>query len=191
MFSLTPSHIIEYLYCPRFTYFEYVLTIPQYEDKHYKVKKGRELHTQKLEQNKSYLRRRIGVKEKYLDQYLTNNYLRGRIDEVLLLTNGTYAPLDFKFAPYNEVIYSTYKTQMLCYALLIEDNFKGTVNKGYLVYIRSASKLVEVEITDDDKSEVIRCAEQIFSIIEQNFYPKATKYKQRCLNCTYRNVCTK
>ncbi|MFK7978695.1 MAG: CRISPR-associated protein Cas4, partial [Saprospiraceae bacterium] len=46
MFSITPSQIIEYLFCPRFTYFEYVLRIPQYEDRHYKVGRGREVHEQ-------------------------------------------------------------------------------------------------------------------------------------------------
>lgn len=59
--TLTPSHIIEFLYCPRFTFFEYVLSIPQYEEKNYKVMRGRDLHDKKLEENKEYLRRRIGA----------------------------------------------------------------------------------------------------------------------------------
>ena len=83
MTTLTPSHIIEYLYCPRFTYFEYVLGIPQHEEKYYKVMKGREVHDEKLEQNKNYLRKKIGVVSKHLDQYLTNTWLRGKIDEAL------------------------------------------------------------------------------------------------------------
>ena len=49
--SLTPSHIIEYLFCPRFTYFEYVLAIPQYEEKDYKVMRGRHLHDERLRFN--------------------------------------------------------------------------------------------------------------------------------------------
>ncbi len=191
MFSLTPSHIIEYLYCPRFTYFEYVLAIPQYEEKHYKVMKGREIHSTKLEQNKDYLRKRIGVKEKYLDQYLTNTYLRGRIDEVLLLNDGSFAPLDYKFTFNDDIIYSTYKTQLICYAILIEENFQGLVNRGYLVYTRSANKLVEVEVKEEDKVLVKNCANEIFRIIDKNSYPKATKFKQRCLSCTYANLCVK
>ena len=87
MFSLTPSHIIEHLFCPRFTYFEYVLRIPQYEERHYKVGKGREVHEQKARQNTTYLRRRLGVQEKYSNQYLTNDLLRGEVDEILLLTD--------------------------------------------------------------------------------------------------------
>ena len=100
--NLTPSHIIEYLYCPRFTFYEYVMTIPQNEDQNYKVMRGRELHDRKLEENKDYLRRRIGAVGKHLDQYLTNDLLRGRVDEVLELADGTLAPLDYKFAEWNE-----------------------------------------------------------------------------------------
>ncbi len=189
--SLTPSHIIEYLYCPRFTWFEYVLGIPQYEEKNYKVMRGRELHDEKLEQNKDYLRKRIGAKEKYLDQYLTNELIRGRLDEVLLLEDGTMAPLDYKFAEYKDKVYETYQTQLYCYAWLIEHNFGRQVNRGYLVYTRSRNRLVEVPVREADKEQVKKCAEEIYRIIDRNFFPKATRYKKRCLDCTYRNVCIK
>jgi len=144
MIQLTPSEIIHYLFCPRFIYFEYLLKIPRYEDRHFKVVKGREIHEKKLIRNKEYLRKRIGVIEKYLDQYLTNDYLRGRIDEVLLLKDGSMAPLDYKFAQYKERLFSTYKTQLISYSLLIEENFRRPVHKGYLVYVRSKNKLLEV-----------------------------------------------
>ncbi|EKB47824.1 CRISPR-associated protein Cas4 [Cecembia lonarensis] len=190
MISLTPSHIIEYLFCPRFTYFEYVLGIPQYEEKHFKVIKGRKVHDLKLERNKEYLRKKIGVKEKWVDQYLTNESLRGKIDEVLLLDDNTMAPLDYKFAEYKDRIFETYKQQLICYALLIEKNFGREVNRGYLVYVRSKNKLLEVQISDSDKQMIKETIEKISWIMEQNHYPKATKYKRRCLNCTYRNICT-
>ena len=31
------------------------------------------------------------------------------------------APLDYKFAQFNDILYSTYKTQMLMYSLMIEE----------------------------------------------------------------------
>lgn len=189
--SITPSHIIEYLYCPRFTYFEYVLCIPQYEDRHYKVEKGRQVHDSKLEQNKDYLRKRIGVIEKYSDQYLINKLLRGKVDEVLLLNDGSMAPLDYKFAKFEDRIYETYRTQIECYAVLIEENFNKEVNKGFLVYTRSSNKLVEVEITESAKSDIRRVCNEVNEIITQNYFPNATKYKQRCTSCTYRNICVK
>ena len=175
--NLTPSHIIEYLYCPRFTFYEYVLTIPQNEERDYKVMRGRELHDRKLEENKDYLRKRIGAVGKHLDQYLTNTLLRGRVDEVLILSDGSFAPLDYKFAEWKERIYNTYETQLFCYAWLIEENFKVKVNKGFLVYTRSKNKLVEVEISEKSKAEVKTAAQSIFDIIETNRFPKATKFK--------------
>ncbi|MGV8134341.1 MAG: hypothetical protein AB2L20_03930 [Mangrovibacterium sp.] len=83
-----------------------------------------------MEQNKEYLRKRIGVVEKFTDQYLTNELLRGAVDEVLLLNEGTMAPLDYKFAKFEDRIYETYRTQLECYAVLIEENFGKKVNKG-------------------------------------------------------------
>lgn len=189
--TITPSHLLEYLFCPRFTYFEYVLAIPQYQEKFFKVLKGREVHDRKASENVEYLRRKIGVREKFINQYLTNGYLRGEIDEVLYLNDGTMAPLDFKFAVYKDKIFSTYKTQLSCYAILIEDNFGKNVNRGYLVYTRSKNKLVEIDIKKQDKRHTKELIKNVLRIIMKNYYPKATKYKKKCLSCTFKNICIK
>lgn len=189
--SITPSHIIEYLYCPRFTYFEYVLCIPQYEERNYKVEKGRHIHDLKLVQNKDYLRKRIGAVKKYTDQYLTNDLVRGQVDEIILLEDDTMAPLDYKFAKFEDRIYETYKTQLQCYAVLIEANFHKQVNKGFLVYTRSANKLIEIAISETEKAGILKICDQVTSIIVKNLFPKPTKFKSRCLECTYRNICIK
>lgn len=194
--TLTPSHIIEYLFCPRFTYFEYVLAIPQYEEKDYKVMRGRHLHDERLERNKDYLRKRLGrpgapVVGKHTDQYLTNDLIRGVVDEVLEFGDGTMAPLDYKFAEYKDKVYDTYRTQLYCYAWLIEENFSKPVDRGFIVYTRSNNRVIELPVTGENKADVKRAAEAIFSIIDRNFFPKATKVKARCVSCTYRNVCIK
>jgi CRISPR-associated exonuclease Cas4 len=166
-----------------------VLCIPQYEEKFYKVQQGREVHEQKAKQNADYLRRKIGATDKYLNQYLTNNYLRGEIDEVLCLNDGSMAPLDFKFAEYKDRVFETYKTQLYCYAILIEGNYNKKVNKGFIVYTRSKNKLIEIPIQDDNKNEVKEAVGNVLDIIVKNTYPAATKYKKRCLSCTYQNIC--
>lgn len=189
--TITPSDIIQYLYCPRFTYFEHVLKIPQYEEKSYKAMRGRHLHEQKQQINKDYLRQKIGVKQKYQEQYLTNRLLRGKVDEVLELKDGTMAPLDYKFAKYKDRVFNTYKTQLFCYAWLIEDNFSVKVKKGYIVYTRSKNKLVKVAVTEEAKANVKEAAAEIIDIINKNSFPQATRYKKRCRGCTYRNICIK
>lgn len=187
--SITPSDVIQYLYCPRFIYFEYVLAIPQYEEKSYKAMRGRTLHDYKQNINKDYLRKEIGAVEKYQEQYLTNNLLRGKVDEVLQLQDRTMAPLDYKFAKYKDRVYETYKTQLYCYAWLIEDNFDKKVDRGYLIYTRSKHKLIEVPVTEEAKTKVKEAASDIINIIDTNKFPKSTKYKKRCRGCTYRNIC--
>lgn len=191
MLSITPSHIIEYLFCPRFTYFEHVLKIPQYEEKNYKVMRGRHLHDEKLERNKGYLRKRLGALERLDDQYLTNGLLRGRVDEILTLGDGSMAPLDYKFAIYEDKIYTTYLTQLYCYASLIEDNFGKQVRKGFLVYTRSQNRVVEVPIMPEHQQRVRKASEALVRIIQDNKFPKATPDKQKCVTCTYRNICTR
>lgn len=153
--------------------------------------KGRELHDEKLNINKNYIRKRVGAIEKLQEQYITNGHLRGKVDEVLFLKDGSMAPLDYKFAYYDEKIYSTYKTQLQCYAILIEHNFKKEVKKGYLVYVRSKNRLIEVEIKKEEKLNVEKCIVEIEKIIDKNIFPKASSYKKRCLSCTYKNICIK
>lgn len=83
-YSMTASHLLEYLFCPRFTYFEYVLDIPQHEDKRFKVEVGREIHNKFRKMNPDYLRKKIGVVDKKIDQYLSSPVgIRGIVDEVL------------------------------------------------------------------------------------------------------------
>lgn len=189
--NITPSQIIEFLYCPRYIYFQYVLGIPQHEERFYKAMKGREIHKKKLHQNVEYLRKRIGVVGKKLDVYLAHNNLRGVVDEVLFLKDGTAAPLDYKYAVYKDKVFNTYKIQLHCYAYLIEKNFGKEVKNGYLIYIRSKNKLVPVPITGKDTLKIQSSIEEIISIIDQNKFPEATKAKSKCLTCTFRNICVK
>ena len=57
-FSVTATHLLEYLFCPRFTYFEYVLDIPEHQEKRFKVQKGREVHQKIRKINPDYLRKK-------------------------------------------------------------------------------------------------------------------------------------
>jgi len=188
---LTPSEIIEYVFCPRFTYFMFVLDIQQHEEKRYKVQVGREIHEEKAQINKDYLRKKIGVTAKEQEDYLSSEvlHLKGIVDEVLTLENGTMAPLDYKFAEYSDYMFSTHKYQSLCYALLIEANYGLPVETGFIVYTRSNNKLVEIEFKDEDREKLKEIIREMVLIIQKGFFPKKTKSTARCGDCTYRNIC--
>lgn len=189
MISLTTSHIIEHVYCPGYTWFQYVLNIPQYEEKYYKVILGREVHEHKENVNKEYLRKRIGVQKKWIGYYLSYNHLRGVVDEVLQLSDGSYAPLDYKFAEWNDYLYNAVKIQLNCYAYMIEKNFGGPVFKTFVVFTRSKNKLVETVFTDDDKLEIERSISEIIEMIETNKVPRVKRNENKCNHCTYQKIC--
>ncbi|MCK4664833.1 MAG: CRISPR-associated protein Cas4 [Bacteroidales bacterium] len=188
---VTPSEVIEYLYCPRFIYYMNILKVEQHEHRRTLVNKGREIHQLKMVRNKEYLRRKIGAIDKKLDVYMTSEKLRlvGRVDEVLFLKNHEAAPLDYKFAFWENRIYKTLKIQQTLYALLIEENFHKKVDKAFLVYVRSKNHLEEINITDNMKKQAIEIINIIFDILNLNYFPKKTKDKNKCLDCTYRNLC--
>ena len=188
---VTPSEVIEFLFCPRFIYYMNVLKIEQHEHRRILVNKGRDIHQLKMIQNKEYLRNKIGAIDKKLDVYLTSNKLKlvGRIDEVIFLENDEAAPLDYKFAFWENRIYKTLKIQQTLYALLIEENFDKKVQKAFLVYVRSKNHLEEIRITGNMKKEAIAIVNEIFDILNINYFPNKTKDKNKCLDCTYRNLC--
>ncbi len=58
---LTVTHVLEHLYCPRFTYFEYVLAVPERQERRWKVQRGRQVHRWRQQVNAQYLRKKLGV----------------------------------------------------------------------------------------------------------------------------------
>lgn len=191
-YYITPSDMIEFNYCQRFIYFMKCLGIQQYEDKRYKVQKGKQLHELREKQNKGYLRKKLKIVDKQSEVQLVSEKfkIRGKADELLTLEDQTMAPLDYKFALYNDKIYDTYKTQMIMYGLMIKEVYNVDVNRGYLVYCRSRNKIIEIEITDKEEKKLIEKIKQYQDVL-QGFYPKPTRYKARCNDCCYKNICIK
>lgn len=191
--SLTPSIVMEYLYCPRFIYYMLYLKISQNEGKRYKVQRGKSSHQKKSKINKSYLRKKIGVKKKIINQKLYSDQynIHGIVDEILFLNDGTAASLDYKFSKYQKRTFLTHKYQAAMYSLMIEENYNKKVKKAFIVYIRSKNKLIEIELKDDFYDELQIVLNKIINIIQKGYFPKRTDYKSRCRDCTYRNICIK
>ncbi len=188
---VTPSEIIEYLYCPRFIYFMNCLNIPQHEEMRYKVLKGRELHEKKAKLSRDYLRRRLGCIDKEVDVYMVSDEdkIRGKVDEVLFLSDGSLAPLDYKYTEYKEYLYRTHKYQSVLYAVLIKHTYSRAVKKGYICYVRSRNKIAEITYGEEDFIYASRLVDEILRIMEKGFFPKRTRHRIRCIDCCYRNIC--
>ena len=189
--SITPSHVIEHLFCPRFTYFQYVLSISQNEEQRWKVQKGREVHLERAKVNKSYLRKKLGVTKRAFDVPLASEELqvRGIADEVLKLDDGTMAPFDYKYAKVPAKTYRTLKFQAVLYGMLIEEVYDQPVNRGYICYTRSNHQIVEVPITARARTDAMKLVREVIAVIQEGFLPSATSVKSRCVDCCYRNIC--
>lgn len=185
------SVLLEYLFCPRFIYFMNCLCIDQNEEKRYKVLMGRELHKGKQRVNIDYLRKRIGCVKKEMGVYMASDryHIHGEVDEVLSLSDGTMAPLDYKYAEYRDTIFRTQRYQSVFYGLLIRENYRKEVNKGYICYTRSKNLLKEIEIRSEDFVELEAMIEEIIDITQKCYYPKRTKFKAQCVDCCYKNLC--
>jgi len=188
---VTVTHVLEHLFCPRFTYFEHVLAVPERQERRLLVQKGRQAHEERRHINPNYLRKKLGVTQRQFDVPLASARLgvRGTVDEVLTLADGSMAPFDYKFAEYRERIYHNQKMQSVLYGLLIREMFQRPVLRGFLCYIRSKHKVVPIEFGDADFLEAEGVLREILDVIQTGRFPRATAWKARCRDCCYRNIC--
>lgn len=192
IFYLTPSHLLEYLYCPRFTYFEYVLCLPEHQEKRFKVQRGRDVHEERKRINPGYLRKKLGVVDRELDVELNSmrHHLRGRVDEVLTLADGTMAPFDYKYAKEKQ-IFRNQRIQAALYAILIEENYDKQVENAFLCHTRSNYKVTTINLSGELKRDALHELNNCLDVIQTGLYPPATEWDRRCPDCCYRNVCIK
>ena len=187
---LTPSDLLEHWFCGRFTYFERHLALPEFQERREKVRRGRALHAVREATNRAYLRKRLGVVEKRIDVSLISrrHHLRGRLDEVLFFDDGTAGPLDYKFAKDPGRIYTTLRLQSAIYALLIRENFRVPVRRGFLVYTRSQNRVVEIAYQPEDFRRIGRAVQEILDIIQRGKLPRRAP-PTHCVDCCYRFIC--
>lgn len=188
---ITPSEVLEHVYCPRFTWFMNVQNIPQHEDSRFKVLKGREVHQRRATENRDYLRRKIGAVKREIEVYLASPALRlrGIVDEVLWLKDGTMAALDYKYTEARDSVFKTHETQILLYSMLIHDIYQQPVTRGFVAYVRDGSQLLEVPVTAEAVARTKWLIDQIFDIIQTGRLPARTSSRLRCEDCCYRNIC--
>jgi CRISPR-associated exonuclease Cas4 len=188
---ITPSEVLEHVYCPRFTWFMNVQNIPQHEETRFKVLKGRQVHQRRATENRDYLRRKIGAVKREIEVYLASPTLRlrGIVDEVLWLKDGTMAPLDYKYTEARDTVFKTHETQIVMYAMLIREVYQQPVTRGFVAYVRDGSQLLEVSVTEEAIAKVHLLIGQIFDIIATGRLPRRTPYRIRCEDCCYKNIC--
>ncbi|MCD6233937.1 MAG: CRISPR-associated protein Cas4 [Candidatus Marinimicrobia bacterium] len=190
-FKITPSHLLSYYFCPRFIWFMYVLSIPEYEERRFKVQKGKEIHENRQKNNPDYLWKKLDVVKRFgaMELKSEKEHLSGVPDDIVELKDGSLAPVDYKWAVYPDFVYPGHRMQIGAYGVLIEEIYHKPVRCGFIFYIRDGSRVVDVKITDRLKQKVRESTEKIVTIIQGEEMPDVAGRKIRCLDCTYRNIC--
>ena len=185
--------MMEYIYCPRRIYFSKTLKIPDNDSKDFKMMEGKRLHVDKVVNESEYLRKRIKVKSKKVDEYLMSKKLciSGKMDEILFFEDGTASPLDYKYSVYKGWNPDTYRIQLLFYAILIEENYGCTVNDGYIVYMRSKNRLERIRLFDDDYEEFFDVYNEMSRVLKNEVFPHITDNAIKCEDCPYGKICTR
>jgi CRISPR-associated exonuclease Cas4 len=188
---ITISDVLEYLFCPRFIYFMHCLDIPQHEEQRLKVIKGREVHETRRMTNTEYVRKKLNCIKKERGVFISSkrNHIKGIVDEVLFMEDGTAVPFEYKFAEYKNKIFKTYKYQLVLHGLMIRENYDIEVNRGYICYIRSNNLVQQIDFKRSDFEKGVEIINSIINIIEMGIYPKTSSNSKKCADCCYRNIC--
>src|SRR6202035_1999018 len=103
--------------------------------------------------------------------------VRGSVDEVLTLSDGTMAPFDYKFAEDHGQVYHNQKVQSALYGLLIREVFDVPVRRGFLCYTRSKHRIETLEHTEADFEEARQTVAEVLDVIRRGVFPPATDWK--------------
>jgi CRISPR-associated exonuclease Cas4 len=190
VFWITPSDVLEFLFCPRFIYFMKVLHVPQFEEKRFLVQKGRKVHEDRISANKSYMRKKLDVERKIENAKLFCSAFRisGIVDEILFLRDGTASPVDYKYA-FHKRDFKTYFFQGLMYCLMIEETFRIVSRKAYISFSRDKWQVEEMIYDDSSIEKLGKILESIIGIVSLGLLPKKKGSKRKCADCTFRKLC--
>lgn len=182
------SDVKQYFYCKRLIYFKKVA--PVEFKKTDPMKMGEIYHevVTKLEERRT-LREydlRSASRQFHYRVYSRDLNLSGMLDLLLITDDGRYIPVDFKYS--SGEIFSHLRYQLVAYALLLERCFDTIVDFGFL-YFLPAKKVVPIDITEKDKSDVLFALQEMDKLVSREILPSYDSSPVKCYDCEYRRFC--
>jgi CRISPR-associated exonuclease Cas4 len=185
--SINVTTVVEHAFCPKFTYYSYVLGLQQYEEKRGTVSVGRKFHTRHEKTNTSYLRKKFG-NEKILGlkMYSKKYDFAGIVDEAVI-SDDEILLVERKYSDYNHIS-PTIKVQIGLLSLLLEESFGKPVRKALIIFSKDKRTEIIIDIDDSVRNFALEMLNDVRKVISLGISPKS-KYDGRCVNCCYRRVC--
>ena len=184
---LTVTDVVEYAFCPKFTYFINVLGLEQFEQKRGTVTAGRKLHDKHERDNLRYVPQEFSGKKIVARKFFSAKYgLSGKIDEAIEMKNEIVL-IERKYSD-NHKIYPALRVQLGLLSILIEENLHKHVQKAIVVFSKTKRKVIHVKIDDMMKKDSLDMLESVKTVIKNETMPESD-FDNRCLNCCFRRVC--
>ncbi|MEM4389868.1 MAG: CRISPR-associated protein Cas4 [Candidatus Micrarchaeia archaeon] len=179
--------VVEHVFCPKFTYFQHVLGIPQHEEKRGSVLSGRQIHERRLRNNPAYVIAGVpsGARRNSILLYSERLDLIGRADYIIL--SGTEAVLvEQKYA--SPFIGATLKTQVSLLAILLSDALGLSCSRAIIRFLKPPKSNVELPITEEMKAAALKALADFRRVCRLGIMP-FSRYTRRCEDCCYRKIC--
>ncbi len=183
----TVRDIVDFAYCPRSIYFQHCIKAGKESTP--KMEKGRELHEHFVDKS---LRTKIlkglpRLPREYEVRLSSEKYnFNARIDCILFSGEEAY-PVEFKSSPRPEILYNTYKYQMVAQALVIEEVLGKKVSCAYIKYVDGC--IAKLPIKAELKEKVAEILEEMDEIVRYEKIPMPAKSMKKCQNCFYKDIC--
>ncbi|MEM0483016.1 MAG: CRISPR-associated protein Cas4 [Nitrososphaerota archaeon] len=184
--DITVVELKRYAYCPRIVFITHVLHLDEV------VSEAMEAG---LEQHDEAVITPIVAKLRAL-RVLRSVELRsemlktsGKPDYLVITRNREYVPVEVKWASSDRGRAKwDQKLQLAAYAILVEENFKTTVKRGYIYYLKDR-RVVELVIDEGLKNLTRKIIGNIHRMILEERDPGVITPLTRCVNCGYRVYC--
>jgi len=185
--TLTVTDIVEYAFCPKFTYFINILGLNQFEHKRGTVSAGRKLHNKHEKNDLQYLPQGLEGKKITAHNYFSAKYdLSGKIDEAVE-SNEEVILIERKYTD-NHKVYPALRVQLGLLSILIEENLHKPVRKAIVIFSKTKRKIIHVSMDDSIRDESLKMLNDVKQVIKNEIMPESN-FDNRCLNCTFRRIC--
>lgn len=192
--------VIDYIYCPRIIYYEEVLKI--FANKKDDFKKEEEKRVEgKGSINRKWIWERLKLRKQDINNlsqwenkefnkelYSGKYHFYGKIDEILYLRDETIVPLYYYNSKYTAREDNRYKYLMAMFSMLIEENYKISSQRGYILFLNGHS-LKKIEYTEKDFEKIKQQIAETLELIKTERYPLEVEGGTKCRDCYYKKIC--
>lgn len=182
------SDIRQHIYCPRETYYEFVVPAPK--PLTYKMTHGKKEHIkiEELERRRNLSKYNLKDGEKIFSPNLFSSKLQlsGKPDLIIMKENSAF-PIDYKFST-NAYLDMGWKMQITTYSKIVEAEWGVKSDVGFIYFVNQDS-VRSVDFNDELIEKLENTLRSMREIIEKEMFPEPPKNKNKCRDCRFRRWC--